>query len=358
MSASASDNEAQQDQHSIWNGRLKTNAKEAKFFLEFLDALTARFDGMPSEEIMQTFWGESREVLEKSIKKANKREKKVEAKFAAKDLKKPSNANILFQRDFKAKCEKAGTKFDLKSSAAAYKALTEKERAKYVAEAQRLKTAYQAEYDRLRAAAIQSGEFPADKPKKPLTAYFRYLNDVRPELQAKYAADEDRKGVNGKIAKESAEMWKVLTDKQREKYESAYQQDKEQYAAALAKWEATETNRRKGNDPAAAAAAPAVAIESSGSKKATKSQSQSQAHSQASAAAAATAATAASAAASATDSEAEAEPVKPAKQTRVKAAKPAPIHSESEQEHEEEAPTPTPAAKPAAKGKGKAAAAK
>lgn len=332
MSANVSDNEAQQDQHSIWNGRLKTNAKEAKFFLEFLDALSERFD-TPNDEILQTFWGEPRDVLEKLIKKANKREKKVEAKFAAKDLKKPSNANILFQKDFKTKCDKAGTKFDLKACAAAYKALTDKERAKYVAESQRLKAEYTAEYERLRAAAIQSGEFPADKPKKPLTAYFRYLNEVRPQLQAKYASDEDRKAVNGKVAKDSAEMWKALTDKQREKYETAYQKDKEQYDATLAKWEATETKRRKGNE--AGVAAGAVTIESSGSKKTT---------------------TAAAAPAAATsDSEAEAEIVKPAKQTRVKTAPVKAVVVESEHENDEDAaPAPAPA-KAATKGKAKTA---
>ena len=301
MSANVSDNEAQQDQHSIWNGRLKTNAKEAKFFLEFLDALSERFD-TPNDEILQTFWGEPRDVLEKLIKKANKREKKVEAKFAPKDLKKAHTANILFQKDFKAKCDKTGTKFDLKASAAAYKALSDKEHDKYVAESQRLKAEYTAEYARMRAAAIQSGEFPADKPKKPLTAYFRYLNEVRTQLQAKYAADEDRKAVNGKIARDSADMWKALTDKQREKYETAYQKDKEQYTAALAKWEATETKRRKGNDPAAAEP---VAIESSGSKKAKAS-------------APAQPAAAAASATAILDSEAEAEVVKPAKQTRTK----------------------------------------
>ena len=301
MSANVSDNEAQQDQHSIWNGRLKTNAKEAKFFLEFLDALSERFD-TPNDEILQTFWGEPRDVLEKLIKKANKREKKVEAKFAPKDLKKAHTANILFQKDFKAKCDKTGTKFDLKASAAAYKALSDKEHDKYVAESQRLKAEYSDEYDRLRAAAIQSGEFPADKPKKPLTAYFRYLNEVRTQLQAKYVEDEDRKAVNGKIARDSADMWKALTDKQREKYETAYQKDKEQYTAAFAKWEATETNRRKGNDHAAAEP---VAIESSGSKKAKAS-------------APAQPAAAAASATAILDSEAEAEVVKPAKQTRTK----------------------------------------
>jgi len=335
VSANVSDNEAQQDQHSIWNGRLKTNFKEAKFFLEFLDALSERFD-TPNDEILHTFWGEPRDVLEKSIKKANKREKKVEAKFAPKDLKRPTTANILFQKDFKTKCDKDGTKFDLKACAVAYKALTDKERAKYVAESQRLKTEFKVEYERRRAAAIQSGEFPADKPKKPLTAYFRYLNEVRIQLQAKYAADDDRKAVNGKVAKDSAEMWKALTDKQREKYEAAYRKEKEQYDVVFAKWEATETKRRKGNDSAAVA----VAIESSGSKKTNT----------------------AAAPAPSSDSEAEPDTVKPAKQTRVKTVPAKPdVVVESEKENDEEpqpepAPAPAPAKTPA-KGKAKAKAA-
>lgn len=348
MSANVSDIEAvqQDDQHSIWNGRLKTNAKEAKFFLEMVDALTVRFDGMPTEEIMQTFWGEPREVLEKSIKKANKREKKIDAKFATKDLKKPSTANILFQRDFKTKCDKNGIKFDLKTSAAAYKALTDKERAMYVAEAQRLKAEYTAEYDRRRAAAIQSGAFPADKPKKPMTAYFRYLQDVRAQLTAKYVDDENRKGVNGKIAKESAEMWKALSDKQKEKYETAYQKDKVSYDIIIAKWENTETNRRKRNDTNGGAAEP-VAIELSGSKK-TKAPA---AATPIAAAEPTTTTHAASSNASAAASESEAEPdepvVKPAKQ--VRAAKPVvPKLAESEQEDEQEVTTPAPKAVKAA----------
>jgi len=261
MSNSGSDNEVQQDQqdqHSIWNGRLKTNPKEAKFFLEFLDALSKEFD-VPNDEIMNYFFGEPRDVLEKSIRKANKREKKDKAKFTPKDLKKPATANILFQKYFKAECNKTGTKFDLKTCSTAYKALSDKERAKYIAEAQRLKEEYAIAYEQQKVEAINSGDFPADKPKKPLSAYFRYLNYIRPQLQDKYADTEDRKLANSLIIKDAGEMWKALTDKQKEKYEAAYQKDKEQYKIEIAKWEDNETRRLKGND--------VVSIVSSGSKK-------------------------------------------------------------------------------------------
>jgi hypothetical protein len=344
MSSDTEFQEQQQDeQNSIWNGRLKTNAKEAKFFLEFLDALSTRFDGMPTDDILNTFWGEPRDVLEKSIKKANKKEKKADAKFTPEGLKKPSTANILFQRDFKAKCDKNNTKFDLKSSADAYKKLTEKEKAKYVKESERLKAEYKAEYDRLRAAAIQTGTFPADKPKKPMTAYFRYLQVVRVELAAKYADEEDRKAVNGKIAKDSAEMWKALSDKEKEKYESAYRREKDQYDEIIKRWESTETTRRKGQAEGTAAAAP-VKIESSGSDKKKKAAA-TPAKSTTAPTPAATSATA-SAATSATASENEASeaeeqevPKKPAKSSKVTPAK---TITESEQEEEPEEPVAKP----------------
>lgn len=339
----------QDDQHSIWNGRLKTNSKEAKFFLEFLDALGARFDGMPTEDILHTFWGEPRDVLEKSIKKANKKEKKAEAKFTPEGLKKPSSANILFQRDFKAKCDKNNIKFDLKSSAEAYKKLTDKEKAKYIKDAERMKAEYKAEYDRLRAAAIQTGTFPADKPKKPMTAYFRYLQEVRGEIMAKYANEEDRKAVNGKVAKDSAEMWKALTEKEKDKYESAYRREKEQYDEIIKRWESTETARRKGqaDGAAAAAAAEPVKIESSGADK-------KKAATPTKAKAAATASSTTASENEGTDVE-EQEVPKKATKTVQKAATKAAVITETDQEeeeHEEPAPKATKSkATPKAKAK-------
>ena len=279
MASSDNEVQVQDDQHSIWNGRLKTNSKEAKFFLEFLDALGARFDGMPVDDILQTFWGEPRDVLEKLIKKSNKHEKKVKAKFAPVDLKKPLTANLLFQRDFRIKCDTNKIKFDLKDCNNAYKNLSEKEKTKYIHESNRLKEQYKVEYERLREEAIRNGAFPADKPKKPLSGYFRYLQEVRAEITQKYVDETDRKSVNAKIVKEAAEMWKALTDSEREPYETAYKTEKAQYDIIIKKWESQETDRRnKGVGASASASASAgveipvtVKIETSGeTKKTTK----------------------------------------------------------------------------------------
>ena len=335
----ASDNEnqvqdQQDQQEGIWNCRLKSNSKEAKFYLEFIDALGSRFDGMPIDDIMQTFFGESRDILEKSIKKANKRQKKAVLKFNPEGLKKPSNPNILFQRDFKAKCEAKNIKYEQKSCLAAYKALSEKDKQKYIDESTRLKAEYKVEYERLRAAAIKSGAFPADKPKKPMTAYFRYLQEVREELKEKYADDEDRKGVNKKIAKDCADMWKNLSEEEKQTYEAEYRQEKEEYEQTLKNWEANETSRRKGQSQsqsngsgaAAAAAAPVepIKIESSGTDKRTKAKTQSEKQAE----------PVAPAPVVAKDESAD-EGEKPKKAARVPAKAAA---SESEQEEEIEAP--------------------
>lgn len=256
----ASDNE--QDQHSIWNGRFKANPKEGKFFLEILDKLEAQFNGMPVEDILQTFWGEPRDVLDKLIKKANKREKKEDAKFAVKDLKRAPTANILFQKYYKEQCDKKGTKFNLKECSEEYKKLSDKEKAKYQKESERLKVEYKTTYDSMRAQAIKNGEFPEDKPTRPNSAFIRFLAAVRPELTEKFKDNENRKNISAQISKAGGEMWKELSDKEKMPYENAYKKEKEVFDVKLKEWESKETQRRKTQS-----AAPAeVKIETAGAK--------------------------------------------------------------------------------------------
>lgn len=269
----ATDNQQQMqqsDEVGIMQARFKAHPKEGKLFLEIVDKLVAceQFEGMPGEEIIQLFWGAPREELDKLIKKANKREKKETVKFTPEGLTKPSSANILFQRQFKADCDKKGIKFNLKDCAAAYKALSEKDRTKYVKEAQTLKAEYKKEFERQREAAIKSGAFPEDKPKRPITAYLRYLNDVRAELMDKHKANPNKREINTLVAKDSGEMWKALSDKEKAKYISEFEKDKAAYDARLKAWKDGEVSRckkqagevviesnNKVEEPAAAAAA-------------------------------------------------------------------------------------------------------
>ena len=318
------------DEHSIWNGRFKSNPKEGKFFLDFLDKLKNHFDGIPVDDVIQTFWGEEREVLEKLIKKANKREKKEEAKFSPKDLKKAPTANILFQRKYKEDCDKSNKKFNLKECSEAYKKLTEKDKAKYVAESQKLKEQYNDDFERLRTEAIKNGEFPEDKPKRPMTAYFRFLGDVRAKLSEKHKNMADRKAANGVITKEAAAMWNELSDKDKTKYEDAYKKEKEAFDVKQKVWESKETERRKRADGAPAE----VKVETSGAKKALTVAKADESDAE-------PAAVVSSAAASANASDAEVEE-KPKTKVAPKAAKKAVATvTESEGENEvEKKPTP------------------
>jgi hypothetical protein len=255
----------EQEFNSIWNGRFKANPKEAKFFLEIVDTLGAQFNGMPVEEILQTFWGEPRDVLEKLIKKSNKREKKEEAKFDAKTLKRAPTANILFQKDYKSKCDANGIKFNLKTCVEEYKKLSEQDKANYQKESIRLKNEYNAEYARLRGEAINNGDFPEDKPKRPLSGFLRYLADVRKELTEKYKDIEDRKKINSQISKDAGEMWNTLSDKEKEPYENAYKTEKEIYTIKLKEWETKESERLKKNGTETKTAV--VNIETTGTTK-------------------------------------------------------------------------------------------
>jgi hypothetical protein len=330
------------DEHSIWNGRFKSNPKEGKFFLDFLDKLSKHFDGLPVEDIIQTFWGEERDVLEKLIKKANKREKKEESKFSPKDLKKAPSANILFQRKYKEDCDNANKKFNLKECSDAYKKLSEKDKAKYVAESQKLKEQYKADFERLRAEAIKNGEFPEDKPKRPMTPYFRFLGDVRAKLAEKHKNMADRKAANATITKEAAEMWKALSDKDKAKYEDAYKNEKDAFTEKQKAWETKETERRKRADGAPAE----VKVETSGAKKAPAAKATSKAVEPEPAAAAAAESVSAVASAAASDAETEEKPKAKAATKAKKAVSPV---TESEGEHEpEKKPAPKATKKPVA----------
>ena len=69
---SASDME-DQDQHSLWNGRLKRNPSEAKTVRDFIKLLHQHIvDDDGATEILKLVWGEPQEVLDSLITKANK----------------------------------------------------------------------------------------------------------------------------------------------------------------------------------------------------------------------------------------------------------------------------------------------
>jgi hypothetical protein len=232
--------------HSIWNGRLKSNSTEAKFFKEFLTDVTERFfdeDGFNS--ILNCYWGGSIDELDIVIKNQQKRDKKVKEKFTPENLSKPKNAYNLYCTYYAGYCKENEIKFTLKGANDSWKSISDKEKEKYIKEAAKQKSEYADKYKSLKTEAIKNGSLSEDKPKGPMTAFFRYLEDKRESIKQKLIKAGETEKLNTKITSEAGKLWKELSAKEKEKYEKAYSEEKEKYSVILEAWKSKETSRLK-----------------------------------------------------------------------------------------------------------------
>jgi hypothetical protein len=264
----------EEDKHSIFNGDFKKkNSNEAKHFLKHFNALTNEFFDKEGETKMLKFiWGESMEALVDLVKNNDKKEKIKKAKFVPKDLVKPKKAIDIFGEKFSKESKEKDIKFGkdnnyLTSRKAAWDALSKKEHDKYEKQAKELLESYNAELAKQKSDAIKNGDFPADKIKAPQSSYFLYLADIRAKLTEQFK-DEPNKNI--KITKECGRLWKTLSDKEKEKYETAYRKSKAEYDIKQQDWKTNETERRKKQSGDNSKEPDDVKIESSGKKTASK----------------------------------------------------------------------------------------
>jgi len=241
------DEDEEMETHSIWYGRLKTNSVEAKFFKEFLiDFKTVfKLDESEYESILNHYWGKSIEELEKLIKTQNKREKKVKETFKPDGLTKPKSAYNLYCKNYAIECKSKDIKFELKNASSTWNELSDTKKEKYINDALKQKNKYNSQYENLKADAIKNGDISAEKPKAPVSGYFRYLNDNRTVIKEKLIKQGETDKLNTKITTEAGKMWKELSDEDKEPYETIYQEEKEKYIIELEKWKAIETARIK-----------------------------------------------------------------------------------------------------------------
>ena len=269
-SKSDSDSEMEkQDKHSVFNGDIKKNTAVAKFFLKFINGITNDLLDKDSVDIILTYaLGEPIESLEKLVKdndsKTKKENKKKETVFEAVGLTKPSKAIDIFGKKFSLESKEKGIKFSkdndyLSNKIAAWNALSDKEKEKYQKQSLKEKETFAIEYEKQKAEAIKNGLFREDEIKGPCTAYFQFLAEVRPKLNEKFSGKE--------VNTEASKMWKLLSDKDKEKYINAYKKEKAEYDIKKAKWNETEKLRveKQSGNPVD------IKIESSGSNKSTKS---------------------------------------------------------------------------------------
>lgn len=266
-----SDNE--NDKHSIFNGDFKKNPTEAKNFLKHFNAIKEEFYDSDSEaKVLKFAWGESYESLVELVKKNNKKEKTMKAKFTPKDITKPKKPIDIFGEKFSEESKAKGVKFTkdnnyLVCRKKAWDALSAKEQEKYSKQSQKEQEAFDIEFAKQKAEAIKNGEFPEDKIKGPCTAYFLFLADIRPKLTEKFKDDSDK---NTKITKEAAKLWKELSVKEKEKYMEIYKVNKAEYDIKQQEWKTNEVERLKKQDGSNTPVA--VKVESSGKKKVEKAQ--------------------------------------------------------------------------------------
>jgi hypothetical protein len=259
-----------QDKHSVFNGDIKKEPKVAKFFLKLINGLNADLLDKDSVDIILNYaLGESIESLEKLVKendsKTKKENKKKETVFEAVGLTKPSKAIDIFGAKFYADSKENGVKFTKENNpltcrTAAWNALSEKEKDKYQKQSLKEKEAYSLEYEKQKAEAIKNGLFREDELKGPCTPYFQFLAEVRPKLATKFTGKE--------VNVEASKMWKLLSDKEKEKYTNAYKTEKAEYDIKKAKWDETEKQRleKQTGKPVDVK----IEIESSGSTKESK----------------------------------------------------------------------------------------
>lgn len=82
-------------------------------------------------------------------------------------------------------------------------------------------------------------------PKRPLTAYFRYLGQLRPEIQQEIANNPEQHKTSGKpgdISRIATDRWNQLTTEQQEPYKEAYKEELKDYEVAIAKYKAAGGN--------------------------------------------------------------------------------------------------------------------
>lgn len=253
--------------HSIWYGRFKSNPIETKFFKEFITELSKTFiDEEGITEILSHYWGKSEQELDDLIKLQNKREKKVKEKFTPDNLSKPKNAYNLYCTHYAAICTEKEEKFTLSNASTTWKNLSDKEKEKFIKEATKQKEEYETKYKSMKSDAIKNGSLSADKPKGPITAFFRYLDENREKIKAKLIKAGETEKLNTKITSEAGKLWKELSDKAKEPYEKAYNAEKEKYKELLEEWKSKETSRLKKLD----GKSEDIKVEESGDKSSTE----------------------------------------------------------------------------------------
>lgn len=245
MSGSDSECDAKRDINVKLTNLITKDVKISQFFKALINDLKKNFlDDEAITDIFEHYTGGiNMSNFDKLISKNKNKEKKKEAKFEPVGLTKPAaNINVFFTNKFKENCQKKGKEYSAKDREEAYNKLTEKEKDKLRQELAALNEEYKVKIEEQRQEAIAAGKWPADKPKRPNTGYLRFSMSVREEIASKFENDKD---AFKKISVEIKKRWEALSEKEREKFNSAFKKDMEKYRVEMKKWTDNEAARVK-----------------------------------------------------------------------------------------------------------------
>lgn len=245
MSGSDSECDAKRDINVKLTNLITKDVKISQFFKALINDLKKNFlDDEAITDIFEHYTGGiNMSNFDKLISKNKNKEKKKEEKFVAVGLTKPAaNINVFFTNKFKENCQKKGKEYSAKEREEAYNKLTEKEKDKLRQELVALNEEYKVKTEEQRQAAIAAGTEPADKPKRPNTGYLRFSMSVREEVASKFENDKD---AFKKISFEIKKRWEALSEKEREKFNSAFKKEMEKYRVEMKKWTDNEAERQK-----------------------------------------------------------------------------------------------------------------
>ena len=242
-----------EEQHSIFKGDFsKKGSLEAKYFLKHFRAIKTEFlDEDSATKILRHIFGGTEEELAKLVKDNDKKDKIKAEAFVPTNLEKPKKAIDLFGVLFSKESKEKGIKFNnsdnnyLTARKTAWDKLPVKTQSTYVKQAELELKNYTTELAKQKELAIKNGDIPAEKLKAPCSAYFLFLAEIRPKLNEEFKDDPKK---STKITIRGGELWKSLSSKDREPYETAYRTAKAEYDIKHAEWKANELERCKKND--------------------------------------------------------------------------------------------------------------
>jgi len=251
--------EGEMEHVGVLNSMIKGNSQVAKYVVKQMQVLqNYLLEKEDCDTMLNLIYGDSIESLKKHITSQNNREKIKAVKYKS-DLEKPKNSSILFKNEYKAKCLAKDLENGLPEGESSYKKadadklwkeLSDSKKAKYKKIYDSAKAIYDTEFAKQKELAVKDGLFPMEKPKRPMTQFFIYLGEVRPQLTEKYKKEVEskkitKKEVNTKITKDASDMWKQLSDPELEKYNSMFQKAKSEYELKFAEWNKVEIERVK-----------------------------------------------------------------------------------------------------------------